>query len=125
MSLAQLPVRAQIAVSDLTRARAFYEERLGLVPENDGPDEYRIYPCGGDTALHLYVSRANAGTASGTVAVWNVPDVETEVDELTARGVVFERYDEPATDAKGIHSAGYVTVAWFKDPDGNTFAIER
>ena len=38
----------------------------------------------------------------------------------------FEHYDEPVkTNAKGIHDSGYGKVAWFKDPDGNTFALEQ
>lgn len=47
------------------------------------------------------------------------------VDELTAAGVALERYDELETDAKGIHDTGYGKVAWFRDPDGNTFALEQ
>ncbi|HET6917910.1 MAG TPA: hypothetical protein VFI46_00420 [Jiangellaceae bacterium] len=46
------------------------------------------------------------------------------VDQLRSRGVTFERYDEPQleTDENGIHTHGDGKVAWFKDPDGNTFA---
>jgi hypothetical protein len=29
------------------------------------------------------------------------------------------------TDEKGIHDSAYGKVAWFKDPDGNTFALEQ
>jgi catechol 2,3-dioxygenase-like lactoylglutathione lyase family enzyme len=60
-------------------------------------------------------------------AVWYVPDLERVVDELGARGLTFERYDDPAlsADAKGIHELGGGRVAWFEDPDGNTFAIEE
>jgi hypothetical protein len=48
------------------------------------------------------------------------------VDELSSKGVTFERYDDPVlkTDERGIHELGDGRVAWFKDPDGNTFAIE-
>jgi hypothetical protein len=56
-----------------------------------------------------------------------VADLERVVDELSSRGVTFERYDDPAleTDERGIHELGDGRVAWFKDPDGNTFAVER
>jgi hypothetical protein len=30
-----------------------------------------------------------------------------------------------STSEKGIHDSGYGKVAWFKDPDGNTFALEQ
>lgn len=41
--------------------------------------------------------------------------------------MTFERFDEPPleTDAKGIAATGDGKVAWFKDPDGTTFAIEQ
>jgi hypothetical protein len=29
------------------------------------------------------------------------------------------------TNEKGIHELGHCRVAWFSDPDGNTFAIEE
>jgi hypothetical protein len=44
---------------------------------------------------------------------------------VSANGVQFERYAEPVgTDEQGVHDSGYGKVAWFKDPDGNTFALE-
>jgi hypothetical protein len=40
--------------------------------------------------------------------------------------VTFEHYEGVTTDEKGISPrAGGGRVAWFKDPDGNTFAVER
>jgi hypothetical protein len=72
------------------------------------------------------VSPDNAGKAPGTLATWYVDRLEETVDELAARGLTFERYGEPLkTDARGIHRAPPITVAWFTDPDGNTFAIEE
>jgi hypothetical protein len=49
------------------------------------------------------------------------------VDELSFRGVAFERYDDAVlkTDETGIHELADGRVGWFKDPDGNTFAIEE
>jgi hypothetical protein len=47
------------------------------------------------------------------------------VDELTALGVEFARYDQFEHDAKGITArAGGGRIAWFRDHDGNTFALE-
>jgi hypothetical protein len=50
------------------------------------------------------VSPEHAGKSTATLASWYVDDVEGVVDELTERGVVFERYDEGPiiTDEKGI-----------------------
>jgi catechol 2,3-dioxygenase-like lactoylglutathione lyase family enzyme len=127
MSLAGYEVRTSIAVSDMGPAVDFYERKLGLAPERVQADESRIYSCGGGTSLHVYGSPAHAGTASATLATWYVDDLERVVDELTANGVSFEHYDEPAlrTDEKGIALTPDGRVAWFRDPDGNTFAIEQ
>jgi hypothetical protein len=44
---------------------------------------------------------------------------------LTAVGVEISRYDELEHDARGITArAGGGRIAWFQDPDGNTFAVE-
>jgi len=127
MSLRGYRVRTSIAVSDMGEATEFYEGKLGLSVGRDQSDESRIYACGGDTSLHVYVSTAHAGTATATLATWYVADLERVVDELSSSGVTFERYDDPAlkTDERGIHELGGGRVAWFKDPDGNTFAIEQ
>jgi catechol 2,3-dioxygenase-like lactoylglutathione lyase family enzyme len=125
MSLSDHRVAAVIAVSDMARAREFYEGKLGLTEGEDQPDGGRRYSCGGGTTLDVYPSPAHAGKATATVAGWDVDDVEQVVDELTSNGVTFEQYDEPPlqTDEKGITMEGDVKAAWFKDPDGNTHAL--
>jgi catechol 2,3-dioxygenase-like lactoylglutathione lyase family enzyme len=127
MSLSQYRVRTSIAVSDIARAAEFYEGKLGLSEAEIQPDESRIYACGGDTSLHVYASPRHAGKATATLATWYVDDLEEVVDELRSHGVTLEHYDDPAlkADEKGIHDLGDGRVAWFKDPDGNTFAVEQ
>jgi catechol 2,3-dioxygenase-like lactoylglutathione lyase family enzyme len=127
MSLSRYMVRASVAVSDLARAAEFYEEKLGLVAGEEQSDESRIYPCGAGTSLHVYESPTQAGAGTATVATWYVADLDGVVEELGSKGVRFERYDDPAlgADEKGIHEVGDGRVAWFRDPDGNTFAIEE
>jgi catechol 2,3-dioxygenase-like lactoylglutathione lyase family enzyme len=127
MSLSGYKVRTSIAVSDISRAAEFYEGKLGLSAAETQPDESRIYPCGGDTSLHVYASPGHAGKATATLATWYVADLEEVVDELRSSGVTFEHYDDPSlkADEKGIHELGDGRVAWFKDPDGNTFAVEE
>ena len=126
MSLRGYRVRTSIAVSDIARAAEFYEGKLGLATREQS-DESRIFECGGGTGLHVYVSPTDAARATATLATWYVPDLEQVVDELCSTGVTFERYDDPAlkTDEKGIHELVDGRVAWFRDPDGNTFAIEE
>jgi hypothetical protein len=57
MSLSKYRLNASVAVSDMGPAREFYEARLGLTAEREGADGSRVYPCGGDTALHVYHRR--------------------------------------------------------------------
>lgn len=117
MSLSSYRVIAQIAVSDMGRAVPFYEGKLGLPLEAEEFGGSRTYACGGGSSIHVYPAPTHAGKATATVARWEVQDIEKEVDELAAKGVIFEHYDEPATDAKGIHDSGYGTpskVAWLR-----------
>jgi catechol 2,3-dioxygenase-like lactoylglutathione lyase family enzyme len=127
MSLSTYEIRTSIAVSDMDKATKFYEGRLKLAPGEGQSDESRIYLCGGNTSLHVYESPAHAGKAPATLATWYVDDLERVVDELSANGVTFESYDDPSltTDENGIHELDGGRVAWFKDPDGNTLAIEQ
>jgi catechol 2,3-dioxygenase-like lactoylglutathione lyase family enzyme len=127
MSLSDYEVRASIAVSDMARATEFYEGKLGLSGVEDPHDHSRVYACGSGSSLHVYASPTNAGKAPATLATWHVADLEQVVDEVTANGVTFEQYhdDQLQTDARGIHTLAAGKVAWFKDPDGNTFAIEQ
>ena len=127
MSLDTHKVRTSIAVSDLSQAAEFYESKLGLQPGAEQSDESRIYACGGDTSIHVYVSPTAASAATATLATWYVPDLDQVVDELAANGLTFDRYDDPVlkTNEKRVHEMPDGRVAWFKDPDGNAFAIEE
>ena len=126
VSLKDFRCGASAAVSDMPRARQFYEGVLGLVPGTDTGDNVG-YPCGGDTQINVYLS-PNAGTAAFTIAGFDVDDVEAVVDPLTPKGVTFERYDEPpiVTDAQCLaHFEGDAKVAYFKDPDGNILSLAQ
>jgi len=127
MGLLQHRVISAIAVSDMGRARQFYEGALGLLPGEERPDGGIRYPCGGDTSIHVYPSPDNAGTSTATLVAFEVSDIETAVDELTVAGVAFEQYDVGSikTDQKGIARLGDAMSAWFKDPDGNIISLNQ
>ncbi len=67
--------------------------------------------------------------ATFTVLNFVVDSIDETVDELTQKGVSFERYDSmPAPqDEKGVlrgKAAGYgPDIAWFKDPSNNILAV--
>ncbi len=121
--LGKAPIRAYIPVSDVSRARRFYEKTLGLTPK----EEYAggvVYECGG-TEVFMYPT-SNAGTSKASQAFWQVDDIEAEVAELKARGVVFEEYDMPGISMKNsIATAGGAKTAWFKDTEGNYLCIHE
>jgi len=127
MSLSRYRVGAGLAVSNMDRARAFYEGKLGLAVSIDSDDNVQ-YRCAEGTVFHVYLSPEHAGKSTATLASWGVDDVERVVDELVSNGVTFERYKEGSiiTDEKGVATfEGGAKVAYFRDPDGNTLSIAQ
>jgi catechol 2,3-dioxygenase-like lactoylglutathione lyase family enzyme len=127
MGLGKYKVAAGLAVSDMGRAREFYEGKLGLSASIDSGDNVQ-YRCAEGSVMHVYLSPEHAGNSTATLASWGVDDVESVVDELTEKGVTFERYEEGSivTDEKGIATfEGGAKVAYFTDPDGNTLSIAQ
>jgi catechol 2,3-dioxygenase-like lactoylglutathione lyase family enzyme len=126
MGLKECRVGALMAVSDLDRARRFYEGQLGLVPGAQEQDGVR-YSCAEGTSIFVYLQPDNAGASLATLAGWTVDDLAQTMDELTARGVRFEQYDQPGikTDERGVFDGGDFRAAWIRDPDGNTMAITQ
>jgi predicted enzyme related to lactoylglutathione lyase len=124
VGLSDCRVQALLAVSDLDRAKRFYEQQLGLVSGEEEEEAVR-YPCADGTAIGVYLSPANAGKSPATLAGWFVDDLDQTMAELASRGVVFEQYDQPGlkTDEQGVFDAGRFRAAWIKDPEGNTIAL--
>jgi predicted enzyme related to lactoylglutathione lyase len=77
----------------------------------------------GSGADVLVYAKDDHTPASFTVLNFPVPDVEQAVDQLAARGVTFEHYENPPTDEKGIMRGGGPLIAWFTDPAGNVFSV--
>ncbi len=103
-------------------ARAFYGETLGL-PLQEENTVGATFKCGDGTFLEVYPS-PSAGSARSTSAGFEVADLAAEMTALRERGVVFEDYNLPLLKtAAGVAQLGPNQVAWFKDPDGNTFAL--
>ena len=120
--LKNAPVHATIPCADLERAKAFYADKLGLTPSSDQPGG-AFYDAGDGTRFFLFPSQ---GAASGTHTQmgFRVPDIETTVRDLKARGVTFEEYDFPTFDkATSIAQTGPVRSAWFKDSEGNLLGV--
>jgi catechol 2,3-dioxygenase-like lactoylglutathione lyase family enzyme len=110
------------SVDDIGKARAFYEQTLGLeVSESMGL--LTLHLAGG--AVVIVYPKADHVPATFTVLNFPVASVDAAVDELAARGVRFEHYDLPniTTDEKGISRGAGPVIAWFKDPAGNILSV--
>ncbi|HYK46820.1 MAG TPA: VOC family protein [Parafilimonas sp.] len=115
---------SSFSVDDLEKAREFYSGTLGVdVVKNDmGILELHI---GGDDRFIIY-PKPNHQPATFTVLNFPVHNIEEAVDDLTAKGIAFERYDMPniKTNEKGIaDGGGGPKIAWFKDPAGNILSV--
>lgn len=108
------------AVDDIDKARQFYGETLGLkVSEENGM--LTLHIAGGGNVL-IYPKRDHV-PATFTILNFPVDDVEQAVDQLTARGVRFERYANMPQDEKGIMRGHGPDIAWFTDPAGNVLSV--
>jgi predicted enzyme related to lactoylglutathione lyase len=116
------PLYAYIPAKDVSRARKFYEEKLGFKPGRQIEGGV-VYDFGKGTSCFLYPT-PNAGTSRASQAFWQVDDIEREVAELKKRGVQFEDYDMPGMKKSGsIFTEGGAKAAWFKDTEGNILAV--
>lgn len=113
-----------LAAKDFDRAKEFYKDKLDLKPSFE-MEGMAMYDCAGGTKFMLYPS-TYAGTNQATALCWDVEDVEKEVSELKAKGVVFEEYDMPGLKTENsIASTGDEKVAWFKDSEGNILCLSQ
>ena len=107
---------------DLDQTREFYHDRLGLeiLSESDHKIEFQ---CGSGTKLA--VSKRTIGTADSQTQIgWEVDDLQTEIDDIRARGVPIEEYDTPELRTRnGIADVGFACMAWIIDPGKNALAI--
>ena len=123
--LAPFPIHATVAAADIARARQWYAEKLGMIPEID--DMTGLWFRFGDATWLLVYPTASAGTARNTQAGWTVTDIESVMGDLRERGVVFENYDfgNGMATVDGLLSAGPYRACWFKDSEGNTLEISQ
>jgi predicted enzyme related to lactoylglutathione lyase len=116
------PMYSYIPAKNVSRARSFYEQKIGLKPKQQVAGGV-VYEFGKGTACFLYPTE-NAGTSRASQAFWQVDDIEREVAELKRRGVKFEEYDMPDMQVtNSIYSGGGAKAAWFKDSEGNILAL--
>ena len=110
------------SVDDITKAKQFYGQTLGLDVEEGDMGILTLKISGG--ANIIIYPKSNHTPATFTILNFPVKDIEKAVDGLTGKGVVFEQYGgELQTDEKGIFRGGGPVIAWFKDPAGNILSV--
>ena len=119
--LSNSPAFSSCAVDDLEAARSFYGDTLGLAI-SDGPMGVLSLDLPGNRSTLIY-PKPDFTPATYTILNFPVDDVEAAVDELSSRGVEFERYEGFEQDEKGIARADGPDIAWFKDPAGNILSV--
>jgi len=112
-----------IPTRDTARSRAFYVDLLGLTFVSEDPFALEL-DANGTT---IRITKAPEYTPLPfTLLGWRVLDIGAVVADLTAKGVVFERYGFLEHDAAGIWTApGGARIAWFRDPEGNILSLAQ
>jgi catechol 2,3-dioxygenase-like lactoylglutathione lyase family enzyme len=108
------------STNDIPGTKAFYAETLGLeVTEENGM--LTLHLAGGGTVL-VY-PKDDHQPATYTCLNFPVADIDAMVDELTSRGITFERYEDASQDERGVAREYGPPIAWFKDPAGNILSV--
>jgi catechol 2,3-dioxygenase-like lactoylglutathione lyase family enzyme len=108
------------AVDDLEKAKAFYEDVLGL--ETSEEHGLMTLHLAGDRPTLVY-PKPDHEPATYTVLNFPVDDIDKAVEALMGRGVAFEIYEESGQDEKGVMRQYGPPIAWFRDPAGNILSI--
>lgn len=112
------------SVDDIQKAKEFYGDTLGIEVTEEMMGILALHIAGSTNNIIIY-PKPNHTPATFTILNFPVDDIEKRVDELTAKGVVFEQYDfgQMKTDKKGIVRGMGPTIAWFTDPAGNILSV--
>lgn len=114
-----------LPVTNMERARDFYERKLGLTPKGLSADGKFLYTCAGGGILALFPKESGT-KADHTAVSFEVDDINQMIADLEANGVVFSDYDLP-----GLKTVNHVCVlgaekaAWFNDTEGNILCIHE
>jgi catechol 2,3-dioxygenase-like lactoylglutathione lyase family enzyme len=115
---------AFIPTNDPVKAKAFYQDVLGLKFVSD--DGFAlVFEANGNM---VRIARSGKFTPQQfTILGWQVKKIEDVVKRMSAKGVEFVNFPGLGQVASGIWIApdGAAKVAWFKDPDGNTLSVSE
>ena len=119
--LAGLETFSGFSVDDLAKAKAFYTDVLGLTLSDESDFGFGLVTA--SQTVFVYDKGEDHAPATYTVLNFQTADVDAVVDELTARGVEFVRYEGIGQDGKGVARDFGPTIAWVTDPAGNVMSV--
>jgi predicted enzyme related to lactoylglutathione lyase len=104
-----------IPVTDMKRAREFYEGVLGLRPDPEmTKDMWTEYPIGGGTLALACIGDQWKPSDQGTSAALEVESLEAAIARLEEKKIPFHKFDSPVC-----------RMAAIQDPDGNKLVIHK
>jgi catechol 2,3-dioxygenase-like lactoylglutathione lyase family enzyme len=109
------------AAPDIEALEPFYRDTLGIRTSVEN-GQLTLHLAGGERPTLVY-PKPDYTPATYTILNFPVEDVEAAVDELTSRGVEFEKYEGFGQDEKGIMRGNGPDIAWFRDPAGNILSV--
>ncbi len=128
MELSTAKTFTSFSVDDMGKAKKFYGKTLGLKVQ-ETPMGLELHLAGGGLPVFIYQSN-DYHAPEHTVLNFMVKDIDAAIDDLAARGVKMEIYDEKdiKTDTKGIMRTklgdqGPKAIAWFKDPADHILSL--
>ena len=114
---------AFVPITDANKARAFYEDVLGLGFVKD--DEFALVLEANGIMIRA-AKMKEVKPVQFTILGWQVAEIENVVRALAKKGVHFEIFGFFKQDELGIWTAPTGDkVAWFKDPDGNILSVSQ
>lgn len=123
--LANSPITTILPVGEVDRARMFYEDKLGLVPDGAHADGSFVMHSNGGGMVSL-LPRPDRQKSDHTALSFEVGDIDAEIRDLEMRGVRFEDYDMPGLKTVNhVFDSGDERCAWFTDTEGNILCIHQ
>lgn len=112
-----------IATTNPVECRHFYENILNLTCLHE--DDYALVFSLGSSSLRIQ-KVDTIPTVNYTVLGWEVDDIRVCAAELICKGISFEQFAQLSQDSQGVwNSPSGASIAWFKDPDGNTLSLTQ
>ena len=127
-SLGDFPAAAVLRAEDISRAKKYYADVVGLKPMDIPTSGSEGMFTAGDGTMVLIYERPGMPAPQNTTLGFNLPadQFDAVAADLRAKGVTFEDYDVPEIGLKtvnGIAEFEGTKAAWFKDSEGNIVNI--